>query len=388
MIPFYLVQPDDGNSSTTPESRLSIQLGSPPWDLRPIPASQRVGDLPPEPGNGLVGMIFDPEFFYTAHCWRRWVNALLEDGADDRINAPLGNQDPSWREGLGVPLYLTLRGVEKASEFKGPTRWMTRTAHTPESFGVVVAPASALEGATADLAAGDLPGYWAGRGTKVRVFCEGWLHAFNALGEAGARHDLISMVPWKGHVLELGCGAGLMAKTCKASNPGLSWTGVDINREALSRARPFLDRAVEADLDHPLPLPPETTYDRIVCADVLEHLPWPCRLLTELRRWIRPDGLLVASIPNIGHWSVVEDILAGRWDETPSGVFCVTHLRFGTKTTWKRWFEESGWRITTWKPETLPPPDDWLIPPDILTRRCDASSLETVRYCLTARPAE
>ncbi|MCP4680745.1 MAG: class I SAM-dependent methyltransferase [Desulfobacterales bacterium] len=388
MIPFYRVKYSDADLPLTPESRLSIQMGLPPWEVQAIPSSRSARDLIGGRRNGLVGVIFDPEFYYSPECWRLWVNALLEDGADGEINVPLGNQDPLWREGLDIPMYLTLRGIEKASEFKGPTRWITRTTIKPESFCMVVVPVSLLQSLTDDPALGDLPGYWAGKESKVRIFCRGWSHSFKALGEAGARHDLISMVQWTGHVLELGCGAGLMAKTCKELNPGLFWTGIDMNRESLCRAKPFLDEAIEADANLPLPLSPEMKFDRIVCADVLEHLPYPCHILSELRRRIKPEGLLIASVPNIGHWSAVDDILAGRWDEIPSGVFCVTHLRFGTKKTWNRWLEETGWRVTTWKPEKISLPDNWVIAPEILEHKYDKSSLETLRYCLTARPAK
>ena len=41
-----------------------------------------------------------------------------------------------------------------------------------------------------------------------------------------------------------------------------------------------------------------------------------------------PGGVVVLSVPNVGHWSVVADLLAGRWDYLPAGLVCVTHLRF------------------------------------------------------------
>ena len=48
---------------------------------------------------------------------------------------------------------------------------------------------------------------------------------------------------------------------------------------------------------------------------------------------VTPGGRLVLSVPNVGHWAVVEDLLAGRWDYLPIGLLCYTHYRFFTRRT-------------------------------------------------------
>ena len=86
---------------------------------------------------------------------------------------------------------------------------------------------------------------------------------------------------------------------------------------------------------------------------------------------------------------MIEDLLDGRWDETPSGLFCINHLRFGTQTSWRRWFEKTGWETVVWQEETVPLPDPWLISRTD-NRDCDRNynwnSLETIRYRVAARP--
>ena len=56
------------------------------------------------------------------------------------------------------------------------------------------------------------------------------------------------------------------------------------------------------------------SFDAIVCADVLEHLREPGRLLKQAREWLSPDGRLIASIPNVRHHSVVRSLLARELD--------------------------------------------------------------------------
>jgi SAM-dependent methyltransferase len=387
MIPTFLIESRDSDSPETREQGLARQMGRPPWDCRRISPSLKVGQFVRSHGSSLVAMIFDAEFWYSSSCWRRWAAALLEDGHDGKINVPLGNQEESWRHGLEAPVYLTVRGLERASTFVGARRWVVKRATRPECFCVAVVPLSVLRAVPEEIGLGELARYWTERREEVRIFCEGWLHSFSAIRDAGRRHDLISMCDWQGTVLELGCGCGLMARTCKEMGFDVYWVGVDIRTPELVQARSWLDAAVKADIGRALPLSTRVRFDRVVCGDFLEHLPYPWELLSQLGQLLKPGGLLVASFPNVGHWSVVEDLLAGRWDEAPSGIFCVSHLRFGTRMSWERWFQESGWHITRWEEETLPPPEDWMVSPLLSSGVCDFRSLETLRYRVVARRA-
>ena len=385
-IPFFEVQAGGDPDRLSPESLLAREMGRPPWPVETVSGSVNARRFFRSRDEKAVGMIFDPEFWYGPGCWKRWMDALREDGTEQRINVPLGNQDPGWRSGLRVPGYVTLKGIEDAARFVAPERWMFREAARPDVFCVCVAPVSTGEAVPKNLLLEELPDFWSGRRTVIRVFCEGWLHSFGALKEEGRRHDLLAMCSWQGTILELGCDTGLMAKTCKEMGLPVRWVGVDVNPDALLRARPHLDMAVRADLARSLPLSAAMKFDRIVCGDFLEHLPYPWDLLVGLRSRIKPDGLLVLSFPNVGHWAVVEALLSGRWDEAPSGIQCVSHLRFGTRKSLERWLQKTGWETVKWDEETFPVPEQWVLPREELKRSHDLRSLETVRFRLLARP--
>ena len=53
-------------------------------------------------------------------------------------------------------------------------------------------------------------------------------------------------------------------------------------------------------------------FDAIVCGDILEHLNEPLLLLRRARAWLRPNGRLIASIPNVRHHSVIRGLLNGH----------------------------------------------------------------------------
>lgn len=383
-IPFYQITAQ-GIESRTPEQRLAQRLAHLPSHTKPLEGSLSVAAFVRMDHADAVGLIFDSEFWYAPACWQRWLAALARDGLQGRLNVPLGNQEPDWREGVSLPVYLTLRGLEQAADNLQAERWIATTARRPVCFCAVILPLAVLQNAPPDMPMRDLPRYWSERQHPVRLFGGAWLHAFNALQDTGCRHDLLEMLGWwHGRVLELGCAQGLMARTSKQRGDSVVWIGLDYNFSALKAARPNLDLAIRADAAMNLPFSDKTRFDRVVCGDFLEHLAYPWRFLAHLRTFMAPDGLLVASFPNIGHWSVIEDLLAGRWDETPSGIFCVTHLRFGTRTSWQGWFERAGWEIKTWEAERLAPPADWAPAMSRPGLNVDRESLATLRYRLVA----
>lgn len=63
---------------------------------------------------------------------------------------------------------------------------------------------------------------------------------------------------------------------------------------------------------------PEARYDVVILADVLEQLRRPQDLLSTIREQgvVAPDGLLVVSVPNVAHESMIAELLCGRLDYT------------------------------------------------------------------------
>ena len=386
MIPFFEIVQGTAYDEITPEQNIARQMGIPLFPVTRIDGQEIVRCWAFQIKDDSVGLIFDPEFWYSPVCWAEWLRHVEADAPTHDIHVPLGTQNASWRDRLDIPVYATLRQLEVASEFCSAGLWKIAKAEHPNDFAVAVVPTLLLKSVPETLLLSDLPAYWSETHQSIRIFCKGWLHAFSAVREEGRRNDLISMCDWKGTVLELGCGAGLMAANCQDKGFDVNWVGLDIDLPSLQQATAHMDLAIRADLNQDLPFDSNLRFDRIVCGDVLEHLPYPWIFLSRIQKHIRPDGLLIASFPNVGHWSVIEDLLAGRWDETPSGTFCVTHLRFGTKTSWQRWFEQSGWHIIRWESEVFPLPKNWRDVSSLMPVPLDVSQIETIRYRVVAAP--
>lgn len=110
-----------------------------------------------------------------------------------------------------------------------------------------------------------------------------------------------------GHkVLDLGCGEGRHAITAWLEAPvqvvGLDLGAADLTTAA-SRAREFdapgqEERALGWVRGSGLELPfADATFDRVICAEVLEHIPDYESVLAEIRRVLKPGGMLVVSVP-------------------------------------------------------------------------------------------
>jgi len=98
-------------------------------------------------------------------------------------------------------------------------------------------------------------------------------------------------------ILEVGCGSGYHTRAIVER--GATLTAVDVAERYVDQAASYAgDRATFAVADaERLPFP-EASFDKVLMAEVLEHLPDPATALREAHRVIRNDGLLVVTTPS------------------------------------------------------------------------------------------
>lgn len=155
--------------------------------------------------------------------------------------------------------------------------------------------------------------------------------------------QLISKEPKK--ILEVGCGCGATLLKCRNEYPAVKLYGVELNENAARVAKQFADVQVcdveSGELELPLQF-----FDYILCPDVLEHLKNPGLVLRHLAKTLKSKGFLIASIPNVMHFSIVRDLLNGKWTYCDAGILDSTNIRFFTLHEITKLFLESGYRIT------------------------------------------
>lgn len=124
-----------------------------------------------------------------------------------------------------------------------------------------------------------------------------------------------------GDILDLGAGRGYLSslivgapeRASKTPGEGVHACDIDGGRFAI----PGVD-FVECNVNEGLPYP-DAVFDAVIVIEVLEHTAVPYRVLAEIKRVLKPGGLLVFSVPNVGHMmSRFSFLLSGHYYMFPS----------------------------------------------------------------------
>ncbi|NVM22029.1 MAG: class I SAM-dependent methyltransferase [Desulfobacterales bacterium] len=96
-------------------------------------------------------------------------------------------------------------------------------------------------------------------------------------------------------ILDVGCGTGFISRSLTGKN---EVHGVDISAEYLSRAASYGIKTEQWDIQKGLPFD-SSSFDVVLLAEVLEHVFDTDALLSEVRRVLKEDGVLVLTVPNV-----------------------------------------------------------------------------------------
>src|SRR5438105_6086048 len=160
-------------------------------------------------------------------------------------------------------------------------------------------------------------------GRQVVISPGDYVHRWISM-RAKMRDDLPGFVPVDARsMIELGCGEGALGQAVKQRQRARV-VGVELDRAAAAVARKRIDDVYQGDVEEIVSLLHEK-FDCIVASEIIEHVVDPWSLLGELRRIAAPGGQLILSIPNLGHASIINDLLQGRFDYAYLGLTCVGH---------------------------------------------------------------
>jgi SAM-dependent methyltransferase len=173
------------------------------------------------------------------------------------------------------------------------------------------------------------------------------------------RREVTRRVPASARrLLDVGCGAGEASAALKRERPGLAVVGID--RDPGAAARALLDGVHEggalAELSRLKAA--RKRFDAFVFADVLEYLEDPAAALALARDLAAPGATLVASVPNVGHVSLVRDLVLGRFDPVPAGLIDASRLRWFTRRSLAEALDEAGWSVLAIEAEAGAPASD------------------------------
>lgn len=157
---------------------------------------------------------------------------------------------------------------------------------------------------------------------------------------------IIRLVGENRRVLDVGCSTGYLGEAL--AGRGCVVDGVDRDPEAVALAagRLHAARTVDLDAEDLAEALAGETYERIVLADVLEHLLDPAAVLRSAASLLAPGGEIVVSMPNVSHGSLRLALLQGRWETRDTGLLDRTHIRFFTRESMLALVQGAGFAVT------------------------------------------
>jgi SAM-dependent methyltransferase len=152
-------------------------------------------------------------------------------------------------------------------------------------------------------------------------------------------------------LLDLGCGFGRHA--FEAARRGASVVALDAGRDEVEGVAGMFAAMVEAgelaegsthanvvqgDALH-LPFP-DGSFDRVICSEVLEHIPDDVAAMRELTRVLRPGGTMAITVPRFGP-ELVNWALSDEYHNVPGG-----HIRIYRRSVLTERLSSTGLVVT------------------------------------------
>ena len=139
----------------------------------------------------------------------------------------------------------------------------------------------------------------------------------------------------KGKLLDIGSSAGFFL--AEAKSRGWETTGIEFSKWSKKYAEEHFGLTI---YDQPLEKLnwPKESFDAITMLDVIEHLTDPRQVLSEVKKILKPDGILVITTPNI--YSLAARLAKEKWYAILPG-----HLFYFSPKTLEKILAEAGFRI-------------------------------------------
>jgi methionine biosynthesis protein MetW len=154
---------------------------------------------------------------------------------------------------------------------------------------------------------------------------------------------LMSMIPEGARILDIGCGTGSLSEMIRDQRRA-DIVAIEPNPERAARAAETGITVINGIYTDDIPAQ-YGKFDIVLFGDVLEHLVNPADVLEQVKPALNDSGRVLASIPNVAHWSIRVLLLAGIFDYKPTGIMDATHLRWFTRKGVQRLFDAAGYDI-------------------------------------------
>jgi SAM-dependent methyltransferase len=153
-------------------------------------------------------------------------------------------------------------------------------------------------------------------------------------------------------IVEIGGGDGALSRGIKTRLPHVHYAGIGISAGQDLSQRAHCDQALNLDVDGLDDKFFQARHDADcwILDKALERLTNPEQLLKKIRKVIGKDGCIVASIPNVQHWTLQAKLCIGDFRYADAGLMNRAHLRWFSRATIFELFEQAGFAVAQGSP--------------------------------------
>lgn len=146
------------------------------------------------------------------------------------------------------------------------------------------------------------------------------------------------------HILDVGCGAGVLAGLLKER--GKVVDGITISETERSAALQNCRDVFLYNLENGLPVQLQARkYDCIICSHVLEHIVYPTQLLQQIYASLHNGGVLIIALPNLMHYKSRIELIKGNFPYQEAGIWDYTHVKWYTFKSAQKLLSHFGFAV-------------------------------------------
>ncbi len=162
------------------------------------------------------------------------------------------------------------------------------------------------------------------------------------------------------NILDVGCGCGAMLGYIKGLYPNTHNYGVESVKNVADFAKSMAE-VVHGDIET-LELPwEEEFFDYIIVGDVLAYLRRPDIVLNRLYKYVKKGGYIIASIPNVKHYSVILPLIYNdTFAYNDAGILNTSYVKLYTGTEIRKLMEGCNFKIRKFGYTTNGEPEEYV----------------------------
>lgn len=184
--------------------------------------------------------------------------------------------------------------------------------------------------------------------TNSLKFEEKW--GFNFYYKSALKFDVIGNInepiEKELNILEFDCGLGSTLLRLKYMYPHTKLYGIETNKNAAHICGKMLEVMIEDfEKNYIMNFKEDTSdyFDYIILGNRLQFSIDPWKLLNEIKKFLKPGGYVIATIPNVMHYSIIKGLLSGDFIYNTNSILNRNYNKFFTLSDIYKMFDECGY---------------------------------------------